>query len=481
MGSHTVGRHVVEVGLSDESTAYALSREIEAWVEREWLGELEGVLDEHDREGVVFEIDRIELGPYVLAAGDWRVDLRRQLRRDLGDRLASLLDRSGGPSEVGASVEDSVATARPPSPADDARNPAHTLRSETEWEESLWLAFLLDGVLPPVISPAEWTAIQARLAERLERLGGPTAPIAGRLLASGRSASFERLLQWIDGSAILTRCIAAARERFPRTILATCREALAAAPPAVADVVLAGLPWLMELAAARHADAVDAARRIAREHPARHAPVDGTPIDDPADPRHDMPRADPRENTSDDAPAPTSRADPPHQVDEGAVFYTRSAGAVLLHPYLGNLFRRLELLDDGGFVDREARAEAAACVAWAVWSEDAPDEPFLVLEKVLCGVEMFERVPAAPSLRCRREVDLVVEELLHDWPALGNTSVAGVRESFLRRNGRLEWRRGAWRLRVEREAIDVLLERLTFGIGVIRQPWMPGRLEVEWA
>ena len=84
----------------------------------------------------------------------------------------------------------------------------------------------------------------------------------------------------------------------------------------------------------------------------------------------------------------------------------------------------------------------------------------------------------------------VLEELLKaviaHWKAIGSTSVLGLRESFLQRDGRLQRQDKSegdlpvWRLKVEARAFDMLLDRLPWGFGLIRLPWMQGVLHVDW-
>ena len=63
---------------------------------------------------------------------------------------------------------------------------------------------------------------------------------------------------------------------------------------------------------------------------------------------------------------------------------------------------------------------------------------------------------------------------------IGNTSVAGLRESFLQRGGTL-WRKDdAWHLQVEQKAFDMLLDQLPWGFATIRHPWMQQAVYVHW-
>ena len=73
--------------------------------------------------------------------------------------------------------------------------------------------------------------------------------------------------------------------------------------------------------------------------------------------------------------------------------------------------------------------------------------------------------------------------LLAAVPPLGRlrgTGVDGLRLSFLQRRGLLARGEGAWQLRMEIRAFDLLLGTLPWRIGQVRLPWMPKLLVVEW-
>lgn len=177
-------------------------------------------------------------------------------------------------------------------------------------------------------------------------------------------------------------------------------------------------------------------------------------------------------------PAPTERE--PIWVDD--------AGQVLLAAYAERLFKHLDLLDQGRFRDESARARAVQCLQRLCHGEQARDECDTVLSRLLCGADPATRLPEVPPLP--PETEAVLEQMLQaviaHWKALGRTSIAGLRETFLQRRGRLLKERPrhdtppAWRLRVEKRGLDVLLDRLPWGFSTIRLPWMEGVLHVEW-
>jgi hypothetical protein len=162
--------------------------------------------------------------------------------------------------------------------------------------------------------------------------------------------------------------------------------------------------------------------------------------------------------------------------------YIANAGMVLLAPYLPRLFERLGFTDAGEFIDRDAAERAVHCLQFLVNTSITSPEYQLVLNKLLCGVK--------PGHPIRRGIELTADEreqlegLLHavtqHWKALENTSIDGLRESFLQRNGRLQGDNEAWRLAVESRPFDMLLDQIPWSFTTIKFPWMERVIYVEW-
>ena len=80
--------------------------------------------------------------------------------------------------------------------------------------------------------------------------------------------------------------------------------------------------------------------------------------------------------------------------------------------------------------------------------------------------------------------------MIAHWHTLGRTSVAGLRETFLQRPGALTYRAQASpegdradassHLMVEPRAFDMLLDAIPWSYKILRLPWMPEVLHVEW-
>jgi hypothetical protein len=84
----------------------------------------------------------------------------------------------------------------------------------------------------------------------------------------------------------------------------------------------------------------------------------------------------------------------------------------------------------------------------------------------------------------KAHIDLVeglLAAVIQQWSALGKTSVAGLRDAFVLREGDLYPETGGGaRLQVHKGAFDVLLDRLPWSLSPLRAPWMPAPLIVRW-
>jgi hypothetical protein len=210
-------------------------------------------------------------------------------------------------------------------------------------------------------------------------------------------------------------------------------------------------------------------------------------LEPPADPPPEAPSSTP------------PRATPPPVDDAAAIWqealadglYIANAGLVLFHPFLPRFFERLGVLtpaaDDGppAIAGLEDGSRAVHLLQWLVDERlDAP-EPDLALNKVLAGLDLttpiLDRHPAsAEELAIAGEL---LQAVLHHWPPLVNTSFAGLRETFLRREGRLELPtldNNQWTLLVQRRTVDVLLDRMPWPITPLLHRWMAAPLHVTW-
>ncbi|MCI4185085.1 contractile injection system tape measure protein [Dickeya dianthicola] len=159
-----------------------------------------------------------------------------------------------------------------------------------------------------------------------------------------------------------------------------------------------------------------------------------------------------------------------------------NAGLVLAAPWLPRLLARLALVRDGAFPQPDARYQAIHCLQYLVDQGRNCAEYQLALNKLLCGLPL--NAPLAltipPDAAARDTLDALLAAILQHWNVLGHTSVDGLRQTFLQREGTL-WRQAdSWKLEVVAGPFDMLLDRLPWGYSTIKYPWMDRPLHVVW-
>lgn len=159
-----------------------------------------------------------------------------------------------------------------------------------------------------------------------------------------------------------------------------------------------------------------------------------------------------------------------------------SAGLPLVWPFLPAFFESLGLVVDGGFADMAARHRAATLLFHLATGERVADETRLALPKAFTGIDLDAvHDPGEPLSDVEVAASgALLTALLGHAPMLGKLSIEGLRASYLVRPGSLTARDGHFLLRVERRGFDLLLDRLPWGFGWVRLPWMAAPMQVEW-
>ena len=162
--------------------------------------------------------------------------------------------------------------------------------------------------------------------------------------------------------------------------------------------------------------------------------------------------------------------------------YIENAGAALFWPFFGDLFKTLRLVDDNGFCDESAQMRAIYLLQYLVTGEEGAPEYRLALNKILCGWEVMQPISSDFEILAaeRQECENLQRAVISHWSALKNTSIEGLRDSFLIRNGRLFRKDQSWFLHVESKPQDLLMEKLPWTLSMVRLSWMREPLHVEW-
>lgn len=159
-----------------------------------------------------------------------------------------------------------------------------------------------------------------------------------------------------------------------------------------------------------------------------------------------------------------------------------NAGLVIFWPYLQQLFKDLNLMEDTAFLSDFHHEKAVLITQFLVTGQFETEEFELPLNKILCGWPIEKAVRKAIILaeHERTIVEDFLSQIIKNWSVLKNTSIAGLRETFLQRNGILRSAPEKWTLKIERKTVDILRDSLPWPISIIKLPWMDKILYVEW-
>jgi len=170
------------------------------------------------------------------------------------------------------------------------------------------------------------------------------------------------------------------------------------------------------------------------------------------------------------------------EIADGIVAH--DAGLVLLHPYLPRLFEAAGIVTgDAREIPEASLARAAALLHYLLRGEEEIHELELVVIKLLLGIVPDRMVLVGAGLltaQDHEEADALLAAVITHWSALGSTSAAGLRRTFLQRRGALRDLGHAWSVRVEPGAFDVLLASLPWTIGTVKLPWTTKPIFIDW-
>ena len=160
----------------------------------------------------------------------------------------------------------------------------------------------------------------------------------------------------------------------------------------------------------------------------------------------------------------------------------KNAGIVLLNSYIPLFFERINLQNEHAFINKETQLDAVHFLQNLVTGHTHTDEYELPLNKILCGLPIS--TPIKEGVEISEDQKNIVTGLLNAfiayWPAIGNSSIKGLRENWLIRDGLLTEKEDRWELIVEKRAYDLLIHKSPFSFSIIKYPWMSKPIHVIW-
>jgi hypothetical protein len=179
---------------------------------------------------------------------------------------------------------------------------------------------------------------------------------------------------------------------------------------------------------------------------------------------------------------PMERNNPIHKILEEGIFI-KNAGLIILWPFFELFFERIDMVENGVFKSELEQNQAAIILQYLATEKLLTFENELVLNKVLCNIPLEKPISTELSLE-QNQIDIcnsLLNAAIQNWGKLGNTSIQGLRETFIQRNGKLSKKEnGDWSLQVESKSFDLLLSSLPWTINVIKLPWMEQKIMVNW-
>ena len=186
------------------------------------------------------------------------------------------------------------------------------------------------------------------------------------------------------------------------------------------------------------------------------------------------------ENQNADPPLKSAEK-PTRSFEEDFISVTHS-GAIIVHPFLGELFQSRDLIKDNKFISDDAACHGVRLLDYLASGRQTSPESELILPKLLCGIDWADSIPSHIQLNQQDldGCDTLLRAIIYHWKVLGNTSENGLRNGFFARQGVLAVKDNGWLLKIEHKAQDILLNKLPWGISTIKLPWMHDILHTSW-
>jgi len=171
---------------------------------------------------------------------------------------------------------------------------------------------------------------------------------------------------------------------------------------------------------------------------------------------------------------------PTVKMKETGDFQISNAGLIMLHPYFTPFFENCGLLNEDKTLNNPDMA--VHLLHYLATKQEQQFESNMLFEKILCGVHSETAIQRNIVLteEMKSNAEDLLTSVLENWGVLKNASPDLLRGEFLMRFGRINFKETNPKLTVERKVHDVLLDKLPWGIGICRLPWLDYLLFTDW-
>lgn len=161
--------------------------------------------------------------------------------------------------------------------------------------------------------------------------------------------------------------------------------------------------------------------------------------------------------------------------------YVQNAGLILIHPFIKTFFEHSDLLNSENQTLTDPELGAHLLHYIATGQTNAPEYE-MIFEKFLCNIPLHQSINRHIKLSRKHKTQAknVIESVQHNWSPMKKSSAALLQNEFFQRPGKLVVADHDYILTVERKTQDILLEKLAWGIGLVKLPWKEKFMFVNW-
>lgn len=161
-------------------------------------------------------------------------------------------------------------------------------------------------------------------------------------------------------------------------------------------------------------------------------------------------------------------------------YHVQNAGLVLIHPFINNLFRYCNLIDE----DTQKLTNPEVCahlLHYIATGKTGQPESNMLFEKFLCNIPVHESINRHIKLseKQKDEAAKVIAAVQENWSPMKKSSVGLIQNEFFQRHGKLIVNDNP-ALTIEKKTQDIFLNKLSWGISYIKLPWQSTYIYVNW-
>ena len=177
------------------------------------------------------------------------------------------------------------------------------------------------------------------------------------------------------------------------------------------------------------------------------------------------------------------------KVKENRVWYNKhqefnitNAGLIFITPFIKYIFQILDYTRENQFWNEQDKQRAVILLEYIVHGKIPVNNDLLILNKLICDIDISNNFSTNIQLMDLEKENCItlLEAVIQNWEALGNSSIADIRESFLVREGTLLNKESHWGLKIKKLPYDYLTDRIPWEFNKLKFPWMDTEIIIHW-